>query len=95
MRNYFEQRRSIILAALTAPLAGCASVQPAVGASDGSFLAAMRAIETPPGERIGVAAFDTSGRRWLNHRGDERFPMCSTFKIMPAAAMLARGSELL
>ena len=91
MSEHFQQRRSIILAALAAPLAGCASVQP----EGGSFGAAMRAIETAPGARIGVAAFDTSGRRWLNHRGDERFPMCSTFKIIPAAAMLARGPELL
>lgn len=40
--------------------------------------------------RLGVSIVDTeSGRRWA-HRADERFPMCSTFKMLAAAAVLAR-----
>lgn len=42
------------------------------------------------GARVGVAVLDTqTGRRWA-HRPDERFPMCSTFKVLACAAVLAR-----
>lgn len=90
MSRHFTQRRSLILAALAAPLAGCATVR-----QPDPFTAAMTTLEAAPGGRIGVAAFDTGSQRRINYRGDERFPMCSTFKVMPAAAMLARGPDLL
>lgn len=47
--------------------------------------------------RIGIAAGMTH-RVLLRHRADERFPMCSTFKILAVAAVLARvdaGAETL
>jgi len=28
--------------------------------------------------RVGLAALDTANGRWLSHRADERFAMCST-----------------
>ncbi len=40
--------------------------------------------------RIGVAALDTGTGRTLFHRADERFLMCSTFKLVLAAAILSR-----
>jgi beta-lactamase class A len=47
-------------------------------------------IEAKVGGRLGVAALDvTSGAR-LGYRGDERFPMCSTFKVMAVATLLSR-----
>lgn len=40
--------------------------------------------------RLGVAVLDThTGRSWT-HRGNERFAMCSTFKILACSAVLAR-----
>jgi beta-lactamase class A len=46
--------------------------------------------ELASGGRLGVAILDTAtGIRTL-HRGDERFPMCSTFKLVACAAVLAR-----
>jgi len=47
-------------------------------------------IEMGLGGRIGVAAVDTGTGARQVHRGDERFAMCSTFKWMLAAAVLAR-----
>ena len=41
--------------------------------------------------RLGVAALDTGDGSLLQYRGDERFPMCSTFKLLAAAAVL-KGS---
>ncbi len=48
------------------------------------------AIEARIGGRLGVAVLDTgSGRAW-SRRATERFPLCSTFKVLAAGAVLAR-----
>jgi beta-lactamase class A len=53
----------------------------------------IAAIETRIGGRIGVAALDTSNSKRLDYRQNERFPMCSTFKFLAAAAVLKRVDE--
>jgi beta-lactamase class A len=53
----------------------------------------IAAIETRIGGRIGVAAVDTSNDKHLDYRAEERFPMCSTFKFLAAAAVLKRVDE--
>jgi beta-lactamase class A len=47
-------------------------------------------IEARVGGRVGVFALDTGTGRELAYRQDERFAMCSTFKWVLAAAILAR-----
>ncbi|WP_233828805.1 class A beta-lactamase [Paraburkholderia sp. ZP32-5] len=47
-------------------------------------------IERRHGGRLGVFAIDTGSGRTLSHRADERFLMCSTFKGILAAQILAR-----
>lgn len=47
-------------------------------------------IELATTGRLGVAAFDMETGLRASHRGDERFPMCSTFKAMLSAAVLHR-----
>jgi len=47
-------------------------------------------LEKRSGGRLGVAALDTATGRRIGHRADERFPMCSTFKILAVGALLAR-----
>ena len=53
----------------------------------------IAAIEARVGGRIGVAALDTSNDKHLDYRPEERFPMCSTFKFLAAAAVLKRVNE--
>lgn len=48
------------------------------------------ALERRHGGRLGVAALDTQSGQYLSHRGKERFPLCSTFKLLLAAAVLER-----
>jgi beta-lactamase class A len=62
----------------------------------------LAAIETRLGARVGgrlgVAILDTADGSSLKYRADERFPLCSTFKVLAAAAVLTRvddGSEQL
>ncbi|MEW6340966.1 MAG: class A beta-lactamase [Paraburkholderia sp.] len=47
-------------------------------------------IERRYGGRLGVFALDTGSGRTLSYRADERFLMCSTFKGLLAAQILAR-----
>jgi beta-lactamase class A len=50
----------------------------------------VEAVEQRFGGRIGVFAIDTGSGRTLSHRANERFLMCSTFKGLLAAQILAR-----
>jgi beta-lactamase class A len=47
-------------------------------------------LERKHGGRLGVAVLDTAGVSVIAHRGDERFALCSTFKFLAAALVLAR-----
>lgn len=47
-------------------------------------------IERESGGRLGVAVTDTGSAARAGHRADERFPMCSTFKLLAVSAVLAR-----
>jgi len=49
-----------------------------------------RGIEAQVGGRLGVAVLDTGSGELAGNRLDERFPMCSTFKTLAAALVLAR-----
>jgi beta-lactamase class A len=50
----------------------------------------IKRLERESGGRLGVCVLDTATDTRHVHRGDERFPMCSTFKVLAAAATLAR-----
>jgi beta-lactamase class A len=72
----------------------CGALAPALGvnaAMAADHLAADFArIERDSGGRLGVAVADPQSKAQWVHRGDERFPICSTFKLLAAAAVLAR-----
>lgn len=50
-------------------------------------------IEARVGGRVGVFAVDTGSGKVLAHREDERFAMCSTFKWVLAATVLAQAER--
>lgn len=56
--------------------------------NDGSTKFAQ--LEAQTGSRIGVAAIDLSTNQRVDYRSDERFIMCSTFKVLAVAAVLRR-----
>ena len=51
---------------------------------------AIGSLERRHGGRLGVALLNTNGGKIVAYRGDERFPLCSTFKCLAAAFVLAR-----
>jgi beta-lactamase class A len=58
--------------------------------SNSDVIEQLAAIEKHTGGRLGVAALDTASGRRIEYRSTERFAMCSTFKMLLVAAVLAR-----
>ena len=83
-------RRSMIAGA--AALAGMACV-PLDRSADGRFSATFRILERALGGRLGVAFHAPARHAHIAYRGDERFPMCSTFKTSLAAQVLSLGED--
>jgi beta-lactamase class A len=77
------QRRQILLAFT-------AAIAPAGKAGTSGATETVAALERSVGGRIGLAALDTGTGDEIRYRADERFAMCSTFKLMLAAAILSR-----
>jgi len=65
------------------------TLSPSLSAASAPVRDALRALEVRSGGRLGVAAVDTGSGRWIGHRADERFAMCSTHKFLTAAAILS------
>jgi beta-lactamase class A len=87
-------RRSF-LAALAASAAGVRARAASSSAEERLALANNRLaeIEAREGGRLGVFVRDTAAGATIEHRADERFPMCSTFKLLTAAAALKRVDD--
>jgi len=50
-------------------------------------------LERDAGGRLGVSVLDTASGTSLAHRGDERFGLCSTFKLLLAAVILREADR--
>ncbi|BFG74261.1 PEN family class A beta-lactamase, Bpc-type [Paraburkholderia terrae] len=48
-------------------------------------------LEASSGGRLGVAALNTADGSYVGYRESERFPMCSTFKLLVVALVLKRS----
>jgi beta-lactamase class A len=81
-RRRFTAAAAAIAAGAALPLRARAA------AGLGGLPDALAAIEGEVGGRLGVAVLDTATGERAGHRADERFPMCSTFKLLAAAAVL-------
>ncbi|HKT91797.1 MAG TPA: class A beta-lactamase [Paraburkholderia sp.] len=90
-------RRRFTMTVLGSAIAGVASqafgattASAAKPAQAGTLEKQFAAIEAQVGGRLGVAMLDTAGGQVRGWRLHERFPMCSTFKVLLASAVLAR-----
>lgn len=57
------------------------------------FEATLARLEKTSGGRLGVAVRDTGSGLRAGHRQHQRFPMCSTFKVMAVSAVLHRVDQ--
>lgn len=91
MRSFF--RRGLLLSFLVCvvgvPLASCRTAANGPDAQD--LERELAALER--GGRLGVAVLDTGTGAVRGHRLDERFAMCSTFKLALAAMVLDRAAK--
>ncbi|MBD7920969.1 class A beta-lactamase [Xanthomonas bonasiae] len=86
-----DRRRFLQGMGLAAAALAVATVDAKVPPGNARTLAQRLAgIERRTAGRLGVALLDGSGRMLGGQRLDERFPMCSTFKFVLAAAVLQR-----
>lgn len=84
-------RRSLLIALAAGPVIGVRA-QPASSVSVN--LAArerLEKLEASSGGRLGVAALNTADGSYVGYRESERFPMCSTFKLLVVALVLKRS----
>ncbi len=89
MSHVHLDRRTFLWSAVGATLAGCRVAACDVGAND--LERELVALER--GARLGVAVLDTGTGEVRGHRLDERFAMCSTFKLVLAAMVLDRAAR--
>ncbi len=86
-------RRQAIAGTVAGTLAGSAfglsGTTPAAAAS-GAASGLLAELERRRGGRLGVAILNLTTGAMAGHRADERFLMCSTFKTLLAAQVLAR-----
>jgi beta-lactamase class A len=83
-------RRTFLTGAACATAVPLGAVTPAPAFGDATFRREIAGLERASRGRLGVAILDTATGARFATRGDERFPMCSTFKLILAAAILTR-----
>ena len=87
MRRFSFSRRRLLAGICT----GVATASLPVGAIPTQEVAEkVSRLEREIGGRIGLAAVDSASGARISHRAEERFAMCSTFKLMLAALVLSR-----
>jgi beta-lactamase class A len=86
-------RRQFLVATAAAAAASCAARAGKAPVSPAASASRIAQVESSLGGRFGVFAFRPGQEAALSHRADERFAMCSTFKWVLAAAVLARVDQ--
>lgn len=89
MPDIDPHRRRVLAFLATSALYAALSPARAAAAPTGPHRSALAALEAANGGRLGVFVVDgTQPGRSLAHRADEAFGLCSTFKLLLAAAVL-------
>jgi beta-lactamase class A len=99
--THLQSRRSLLRAAAALPLALAVlarAAQTADASRDGdpnadSNAAQFARLESTCGGRLGVCALDTGNGARIQYRAGERFPFCSTFKVVLTGAILFESEQ--
>lgn len=82
-------RRKLLLAAAVIP--AISALTPLLASADTTLQQAQQqlaALEKASGGRLGVVALNTADGQMLQLNAEQRFPFCSTFKVIAASAIL-------
>ena len=84
-------RRSLFIACAMVPfVSACSPWRAADHVS--SAQERLKQLESSAGGRLGVSALNTANGKRVNYRSDERFPLCSTFKLILVSAVLEQSA---
>jgi beta-lactamase class A len=92
--NHSRNRRKLLLAAISVPIATIWTSWATQGDTAVAAGAKLAKLEQTLAGRLGVFALNTANGKQLSYRGDEYFPMCSTFKVLLASAILKRSTQI-
>jgi beta-lactamase class A len=92
--NYSRNRRRLLLAAVSMPSAIIGTSWATQGNATVSAQAQLVKLERTLAGRLGIFALNTANGKQLSYRADEYFPMCSTFKVILASAILKRSTQI-
>jgi beta-lactamase class A len=92
--NHARNRRRLLLAAVSVPIATIWTSWATQGNAAVTAQAKLVKLEQTLAGRLGVFALNTPNGKQLSYRGDEYFPMCSTFKVILASAILKRSTQI-
>ena len=82
-----------MLAAVSVPMATIWTSWATKGDAAVAAQAQLTKLELALAGRLGVFALNTANGKQLSYRADEYFPMCSTFKVLLASAILKRSTQ--
>jgi beta-lactamase class A len=92
--NHSRNRRKFLLATVSVPLATIWTSWATQGNTTVAAGAQLAKLEQTLAGRLGIFALNTANGKQLNYRSDEYFPMCSTFKVILASAILKRSTQI-
>src|SRR6185437_14536619 len=90
-RNITMKTFSIKKLLLTAVMSSALMPYMSAIASTASIKQKLATIETSYDGRLGIFAFNTANNESIQYRENERFPFCSTSKVMAVSAILKRS----
>ncbi len=95
MKSAFTRRQLIVGSSAIAAtsLISASSSARSADSTRAELASELAKVERESGGRLGVAVIDTQDGLEIGHRLDERFPLCSTFKLLAASAILKRVDE--
>ncbi|MGE9550203.1 class A beta-lactamase [Erwinia amylovora] len=93
MINQTWRQTAVKAAAIMIFLSGSVSSWASANQDEYRIQQKLAEIEKNTGGRLGVALINTADNTQILYRGNERFPLCSTSKVMAAAAVLKQSES--
>lgn len=93
MINPTWRQTALKAAAIMIFLSGSVSSWASITPDEHSIQQKLADLEKNTGGRLGVALINTADNSQILYRGNERFPLCSTSKVMAAAAVLKQSES--
>lgn len=91
--SHFSSRRAIVLSAAAYPLLSACAAWDGKASAAAAARQRLSTIESSLDGRLGLFAWDTGDGRRLVYRADERFAMCSTFKLLLVSEILHLSAQ--